>query len=143
MKKMTFVILALSLFNTVVLAQSKEEKEVSTLVETMRKAMVDADKTALEAIASEDLTYGHSSGLIEDKAAFVNAIVSGKNDFVKVDFPDVTVKITKNNTAIVRHKIIGETKNDGNPATVNIGVLLIFEKHKGQWKLIARQGYKL
>ncbi len=143
MKKLAFIILALTLFNTTMQAQSKDEKEVIALVETLRQAMMKADKAVLENIASEDLTYGHSSGTLEDKAAFVDAIASRKNEFVKIDFPDLTVKLTKNGAAIVRHKIVGDTRNDGKPGTVNIGVLLIFEKQKGQWKMIARQAYKL
>lgn len=143
MKKIILVILSLTLFNTMISAQSKDEKEIIALMETLRKAMMNADKTVLENIASEDLTYGHSSGTLEDKAAFVDAIASRKNEFLKIDFPDLSVKFTKNNTALVRHKIVGDTRNDGKPGTVNIGVLEIFEKQKGQWKMIARQAYKL
>lgn len=143
MKKIILVIFSLTLFNTMISAQSKDEKEIIALMETLRKAMMNADKTVLENIASEDLTYGHSSGTLEDKAAFVDAIASRKNEFLKIDFPDLSVKFTKNNTALVRHKIVGDTRNDGKPGTVNIGVLEIFEKQKGQWKMIARQAYKL
>jgi ketosteroid isomerase-like protein len=143
MKKIILVIFSLTLFNTMMSAQSKDEKEIIALMETLRKAMMNADKTVLENIASEDLSYGHSSGTLEDKAAFVDAIASRKNEFLKIDFPDLSVKFTKNNTALVRHKIVGDTRNDGKPGTVNIGVLEIFEKQKGQWKMVARQAYKL
>ncbi|MGC3947102.1 MAG: nuclear transport factor 2 family protein [Chryseolinea sp.] len=95
-----------------------------------------------EKIAAEELTYGHSAGLLEDKASFVNNIANRKFEFKKIEFPDVTVKITGPN-AVVRHKITGDTANDGVPGTVNIGVLLVFQKQKGEWKLIARQAYKL
>jgi ketosteroid isomerase-like protein len=139
--KMLFLTLAVTLTLNA-MAQSADEKEVTSLVESMRKAMMSADKATLEKITSDDLSYGHSSGLLEDKATFVNSIVSGKFSFVKIDFPDVTVKIL-GNTAVVRHKIVGDTKNDGKPATVNIGVMLILQKQQGQWKIIARQAYKL
>lgn len=123
-------------------AQSKEEKEVAARVETLRKAMVDADKAALENIAAEELSYGHSTGRIEDKAAFVDVIVSGKNDFVKIEVTDLTIKIV-GNTAIVRHKLTGDTANDGKPATINLGLLMVWQKQKNEWKLLARQGFKL
>ena len=130
------------LFSTVMWAQSKEEKEVAASVEAMRKAMVDADKPVLEKIAADELSYGHSSGLIEDKATFVGSLVSGKFDFVKIELAEQTIKIA-NGIAIVRHKLTGETNNEGKPGTVNIGVLLIWQKQQGQWKLIARQAFKL
>ena len=130
------------LFSTVIMAQSKEEKEVAVQVETMRKAMVDADKAALEKIAADELSYGHSSGLIENKAAFVGSLVSGKFDFVTIELTDQTIKIA-DNIAIVRHKLAAETNNEGKPGTTNIGVLLIWHKLHGGWKLIARQAFKL
>lgn len=140
----TFVALLACLFvmNVNMNAQSKDEKEVLAIVESLRQAMMKADKAALEKIAAEELSYGHSAGLLEDKASFVHNIASRKFEFKKIEFPDVTVKITGPN-AIVRHKITGDTANDGVPSTVNIGVLLVFQKQKGEWKLIARQAYKL
>jgi hypothetical protein len=46
--------------------------------------MIKPDKAGLENMAAEELSYGHSSGLIEDKAAFVDDIVSGKSVFKTV-----------------------------------------------------------
>src|SRR6266850_940986 len=83
-------------------AQSTEEQEVAAAVENLRKAMVDGDKSALENIAAEEISYGHSNGLVQDKAAFVEAIASGKNDFKTIQLSDQTIKIA-DNTAIVRH----------------------------------------
>lgn len=123
-------------------AQSKDEKEVAARVETLRKAMQDADKSALENIAAEELSYGHSTGKIEDKAAFVDAIVSGRNDFINIEATDLTVRVV-GNTAIARHKLSGDVANDGKPGTINLGLLLVWQKQKNEWKLIARQAFKL
>ena len=32
---------------------------------------------------------------------------------------------------------------DGKPTTTKIGVLQVWQKQDGNWKLLARQGYKL
>lgn len=142
MKTIVALLACLFVMNTTMNAQTKDEKEVLAIVESLRQAMMNKDRATLEKIAAEELTYGHSAGLLEDKASFVQNIASGKFGFVKIEYPDVTVKITGPN-AMVRHKITGDTSNDGVPATVNIGVLLVFQKQKGEWKLIARQAYKL
>ena len=142
MKKLMIIILFCPFLSMTAMAQSKEEKEVTALVETLRKAMEDADKTALQNIAAEELSYGHSNGHVENKAEFVEAIVSGKNDFVKIAVSDLAVKMA-GNAAIVRHKLSGDTANDGKPATINLSVLLVFQKQKDKWKLIARQAVKL
>ncbi|QHT65500.1 nuclear transport factor 2 family protein [Rhodocytophaga rosea] len=123
-------------------AQSKEEKEVATAVETLKKAMLDGTRKDLENIAANELSYGHSNGLIENKAEFVEALASGKNDFVTINLAEQTVKMA-GNTALVRHKLTGETNNGGQAGTVNLSVLLVWQKQQGQWKLLARQAVKL
>lgn len=142
MKKTMSVLIVCFMISLAGLAQSKEEKEVSARVEALRKAMQDADKSALENIAAEQLSYGHSNGKIEDKAAFVEAIASGKNDFINIEVSDLMVRIV-GNTAIARHNLTGDVANDGVPGKINLGLLLVWQKQKNEWKLIARQAFKL
>jgi ketosteroid isomerase-like protein len=47
------------------------------------------------------------------------------------------------NTAIARHILTGETERDGKTNPVKIGVLMVWHKGDGHWKLLARQAYKL
>lgn len=123
-------------------AQSKEEKEVAEAVETLRKAMVDSDKAGLEKITAPELSYGHSNGKIENKAEFIESMITGKSDFVTINLADQTIQIL-GQVALVRHKLTGDTNNEGKPGTVNLGVLLVWQKQQGKWKLIGRQAYKL
>mgnify|MGYP003497332834 FL=1 len=66
-------------------AQSKQEKAVTNAVEQLRIAMVDGNKSQLENLTSDKLSYGHSGGKIEDKNSFVNNITTGGSDFVSID----------------------------------------------------------
>jgi hypothetical protein len=124
-------------------ASRKKKKKLSPQSEFLRKAMLDGEKSSLDKIAAPELTYGHSSGTIEDKAAFIDALVSGRNDFVTIDLSEQSIKLVGNNLALVRHKLKAETNNGGTPGTANIGILLVFQKQQGQWKLLARQAFKL
>ena len=123
-------------------SQSKDEKAVADAVEALRKAMIDADKKTLEDLSAPELSYGHSSGVVEDRAAFVDNIVSGKSDFVTIALSEQTVKIV-DNTAVVRHKFAADTNNGGTPGKINLTVLLVWQKQKGKWKLLARQTARL
>lgn len=123
---------------SVVSAQSKDETAVATAVETLRKAMVDGDKAVLEKIAAADLSYGHSSGVIENKSQFVEALASGKSDFTSINLSNQTIKIV-GNTALVRHLLEGETNDNGNRGKVRLFILLVWQKQKGDWLLLARQ----
>jgi ketosteroid isomerase-like protein len=141
MRKALFFLLAIAVAQGAS-SQSKDETAVATAVESLRKAMVDGDKKALEDLAAPELSYGHSSGLVEDKTTFVENIASGKSDFVAIALTDQTIAIT-GNTAVVRHKLVGDTNNGGTPGKINLGVLLIWQKQKGEWKLLARHATRL
>lgn len=142
-KPLTPLIACLLLWGPGLFGQSADEKAVTTAVESLRQAMIDGNKKTLENLCAEELTYGHSSGKIEDKAAFVENLANGNSNFEKITISDQTVRIV-DNTAMVRHTLFGELHDNGkDPATLNLSVLLIWQKQKGQWKLLARQSAKL
>ncbi len=123
-------------------AQVSETQKVQEAVEKLRVAMVDADRLALEQLVTDKLSYGHSSGKLEDKKMFVESLVSGQSDFLDISFTNQTVEVV-DNTAIVRHKLAGNTKDAGKEAgTVKLSVLLVWVKQNQEWKLLARQAVK-
>lgn len=123
-------------------AQNRESAAVAQSVQQLRQLMIDPDKAKLEALASDELSYGHSNGKIEDKKAFVEALTSGASDFKTIDLTEQTITVV-DNTAMVRHKLKAETANDGKPGQANLSVLLVLVKQKGSWKLLARQAVKI
>ncbi|MFB9863768.1 nuclear transport factor 2 family protein [Rufibacter immobilis] len=123
-------------------AQSKPEALVAAAVETFKNALISGERKALETIVADGLSYGHSSGKVEDKATFIESLVSGKSDFVTIDLTHQTIQVT-GKTALVRHQLSGTTNDSGNPGTVKLGILLVWQKQRAQWKLLARQAYKL
>ncbi|WP_242693365.1 nuclear transport factor 2 family protein [Sabulibacter ruber] len=135
-------VLLVTFLGTTAQAQSKDEKQVAAAVDRLKQAMIAGERSALEAIVADALSYGHSSGKVEDKAAFVEAIVSGKSDFVSINLTNQTIQVT-GNTAIVRHQLAGETNDSGVPGIVKLGVMLVWQKQGDTWKLLARQSYKL
>lgn len=123
-------------------AQTKGQKNVADAVEQLRGAMVDGNKAGLEKLVAEKLSYGHSSGAVDDKKIFVEKIVSGQSDFVIIDLSEQTISIS-GKTAIVRHILKAKTNDGGKPGEVQLRVLLVWQKQGGQWKLLARQAVKL
>lgn len=143
MKRIFLLLVASCLLQVTALAQTKAEKEVAAAVETLRKAMLDADKKTLENIAASELTYGHSNGKTEDKAAFVAAVTNPDFDYVSIDISDISIKIVDKNLAWVRHNFNSKTTSKGTPGAINISLLMVWQKQKGQWKLVARQGFRI
>ena len=143
MIKKTFTTASLVLFGLISIAQNKDEKAVADAVEKLRAAMVNADKASLENLSAEKLSYGHSGGHIDDKKEFVEKIVSGASDFVEIELAEQTISIS-DDVAVVRHVLNAKTNDAGKgPAEVHLRVLLIWQKEKGSWKLLARQAVKI
>lgn len=142
MKKIFLTVTLLFSVGILLHAQTKQETAVANAVEQLRKAMVDADSVMLDKLTSPQLSYGHSGGAVDDKTVFVQKIVSGKSDFVTMEFPAQTISVSKN-TAIVRHKLNAVTNDGGKPGEVHLAVLLVWQKLHGQWKLLARQAVKV
>lgn len=122
-------------------AQSKEVKAVTDRVEEMRKAMIDADSAKLAELVSDSLTYGHSTGRLEDKALFIGNIISGKSDFVTISLTEQTVTV-QHDVAIVRHLLSATTNDSGKPGSIVLKILLVWVKQHGKWILLARQAVR-
>lgn len=123
-------------------AFAQTEKDVASQVEKLRLALIDPSIANLSEISSIHLSYGHSSGKLENQAQFIEALVSGASDFAKVSFEDQTIQVEKN-VAIVRHNLAADVMDGGKANSIKIGVILVWQKEKSQWKLLARQAYKL
>jgi ketosteroid isomerase-like protein len=133
-----FFFLAYSLIG---IAQSKDEKAVSAAVDSFKAALISSHIPSLEKWTDEKLSYGHSGGLVQDKAAFLDNFKTGKSDFVTINLTDQTITVF-GKTAIVRHKLNATTNDNNTPGTANIFVLLVWQKNGKQWRLIARQAVK-
>jgi len=120
---------------------TKTIQQVEAKVEQLRSAMINADAQKLKELTDSELNYGHSGGHVENQDEFVEKIVSGKSDFVTIELRDQTIQIVKD-IAIVRHRLIASTNDSGKPGEVNLGVMLIWQKQRGTWKLLARQAFK-
>lgn len=139
---MKSILLVLALVGCICGIRGQQKKTaVAAAVEQLRRAMVDADSVMLDKLTAAKLSYGHSSGHIDDKTLFISKIVSGKSDFVTLEFADQTISVDRD-VAIVRHKLNATTNDSGKPGEVHLAVLLVWQKQQGAWKLLARQAVK-
>jgi hypothetical protein len=124
-------------------AQAGEQAQVAAAVEALNKAMIAVDRPKLEALTSPALSYGHSAGRIEDKAQFIAYLESRASAFRKIELSEQTIGVSSDE-AIVRHMLTGETVDPAGKVTpVRIGVLQVWSKDGGSWRLLARQAYRI
>ena len=127
--------------STSAVAASTDEAAVAQAVEALRKAILEQDKTTLEALTAEQLSYGHSGGRVETKAQFIEGVMTRKALLKSLTLSDHTIAIVGSD-AIARHTWASESEMDGKATSTKIGVLQVWQKQGGAWKLLARQAFR-
>ena len=123
-------------------AQSSEAAAVARAVDALSKAMIAADRSALEALTADALSYGHSGGQVETKAEFIDTIANKKTVYKSINLSDQSVAVTENE-AIVRNIFSAQVESGGQASSPRIGVMQVWRKQGNDWKLLARQAFRL
>jgi ketosteroid isomerase-like protein len=114
------------------------EKEVMAAMETWRQAIMKKDGAALARLYHEDLRYGHSSGLVEDKKTAVNHIVTTKVDYAAVDLVETKISV-QGNFALVNGRVNYKQVTDGKTNDIRLHVLHVWVRTPQGWQMIGRQ----
>jgi len=122
-------------------AASADEAAVAQAVEALRKAILTQEKPQLEALCAEQLSYGHSDGRVQNKAEFIEGVMTRKALVKSLTLSDHTITIVGTD-AIARHTWTSESETDGKLTSTKIGVLQVWQKQGGTWKLLARQSVR-
>jgi hypothetical protein len=122
-------------------AESADEAAVAQAVEALRKAILGQEKTQLEALCADQLSYGHSDGRVENKDKFIDGVMTRKAIVKSLILSDHTIAIVGTD-AIARHTWASESETDGKLTSTKIGVLQVWQKQGGNWKLLARQSVR-
>ena len=122
-------------------AESADEVTIKKVVDELRTAWFKQDKAKLESLTAEQLSYSHSDARLENKAKFIDGVMTRKATFKSLEFPDLTVQ-TAGNVAVVRHLWVSESELEGKVTNTKIGVLQVWQKQDG-WKLLARASWRL
>jgi ketosteroid isomerase-like protein len=123
-------------------AAASDIASVADAIERLRAAMLAGDGATLKTLVADDLTYGHSSGLLEDRKAFLTNL-DGTSSFESLVLSNQTITIVGDN-AIVRHIFDSENNlPDGRTSRAHVGVLQVWNKQATGWRLLARQAFSL
>ena len=123
-------------------AQSADEATVKNAVEQLRMAWLKQDKAKIVTLTAEQLSYSHSDARLEDKTKFIDGVMTRKATFKSLEWPELTVQVVGNN-AVVRHLWVSESELDGKVTNTKIGVMQVWQKQDGGWKLLARASWRL
>ena len=136
--------LAISLLGVAPAFAGADEDAVAKGVEAFRAAQFAANAEMLAALCAAELSYSHSDGRVEDKAAFIAGATNGKSKWLGLEYRDTKVRVV-GDAAIVRFHWVGESEAvaDGKKSATNLHILMNWQKQGADWKLLSRSSTKL
>jgi ketosteroid isomerase-like protein len=119
------------------------DKDVLAALEAWKQAMIKKDKAAFEKLYHPDLSFAHSSGVIETKEQAIEHVVGGAASFDAIDLAETKVRV-HGNTALVTGKMDYHQREKDKVNLVKLVVLTVWMKGGKQgWQMIARQAARL
>src|SRR5215813_15135276 len=94
-RQLTLTALAIGLMGVApaLAAEADDEAAVAKNVEAFRAAQFAANAKALDALCAAELSYSHSSGVVEDKATFIANATSGQSRMLSLDYGDRIIRV--------------------------------------------------
>ena len=119
------------------------KSDVENIVKQFNEALVNPTVEKLNKLCADNLSYGHSSGLVQNKEVFVNDVVNGSFDYLSVDAPEQSI-VLSGDTAIVRNIFLSKASNKGEAIDIRLGCVQVYKRgDDGSWKMLMRQAFKL
>ena len=124
------------------LAAAADEAAVKKGVDEFRIAVIKQDKAKIDALTAPQLSYSHSDAKLQNKAEFIDGVMTRQGTLKSLEWPEMTVQIV-GASAIVRHLWVSQSELDGKVTDTKIGVIQVWQKQGAGWKLLARASWKL
>ena len=123
-------------------AYSKQEKTLLTQVSKLDSLMQNNYSTILD-LFSDDVSFGHSNGWVQNKDDFKTDFESGKVKYQSVKQTELKEFKIKNKFANIRRIIAVKGLYKNETFEMKLSVLEFWIQQKGIWKLWSRQSVAL
>ena len=142
MRKLVFVLSAFAFVLVLrpAFAASSGEKAVLAALEAWKVAMLKQDRAALEKIFHSELSYAHSSALVETKEQAIGHVLRSAG-WEAIDFADTTVRL-QGKVAIVNGKLDMHQRGKDKITVAKLIALTVWVKGPKGWQMIARQAVR-
>ena len=75
-------------FTSIAFAQTQSTADVEQSMDALSAAIIAADQKALDSMTMNEIMYAHSDGRVQNKKEFIDALVTGKSAFTKIQLSD-------------------------------------------------------
>ena len=118
------------------------EKDILALEEERFAAMIARDFPRLQLLVHDELMYTHSSGVVDGKATWLDAMKSGRVKYKKAQCTERKVRMY-GDTALITGRAQIEAEIGGEPKTLKLLFLNVWTKTAQGWKFVAWQSTPL
>ncbi len=143
MKKVFLFFLFVSIYTMGFAQNAAENADWSRVVALTNAIFGKKYSIALTDLVSSKVTYGHSTGNVEDKATMIRNAVGNTGSYRNIEIERTGISID-GNTAVLRHNLRGiNVDAAGAESPLNLGILQVWKKENGKWRIWARQAVKI
>lgn len=106
-------------------------------------AIVAADRSRLAEIFSEDLRYAHSTGAVDNKASYIDLLVSGRTKYLVYDYEERNFSFPSPGIALMSGRVHIKTTTSDVVSDGILSFLAVWREENGVWRFLAWQSCKL
>jgi hypothetical protein len=102
-------------------------------------ALIAADRAALDATLADELRYVHGNGLVQDRAAYLEAAVGGAMTYTAITPLERRLRVLSPQVALLTGSNRVAVLLDGKPLQLDVLYTAVYVQQDGTWKLTAWQ----
>jgi ketosteroid isomerase-like protein len=132
----------LSVLAGVSMAADKSADAVKTAEKAWASATVAGNEATLKLILADDLTYTHSTGETDAKAAFIGNL-KGARKYHKLNHESMDVRLYGNTAVLTATAQVETSQNGGSVNSAHLRFIHLWVLQNGRWQLVAHQSLRL
>lgn len=114
-------------------------KIITQMEKTRASVLVGADRKSLSDLFADDLIYGHSSGLVDNKVEYIDKIMSGEIRYQSVEPLIETVAALGEHGAVVTGRLNIEAVISGQQRSLRSRYVAVWRREGDKWRFLAHQ----
>lgn len=116
---------------------------VQTADDARVAAMKSPDRDKLSAIFSDELRYAHSSGVVDTKSSFIDALLKGSTKYQAIDYVERQFSFPAAGIALMTGSAKLKIGTEAGVIEPTLAFLGVWRLEGGQWHFLAWQSCKL
>jgi len=111
-------------------------------VEAAREAaLLNRDHAALRRLMSDDLSFTHGNGVVEDKETYLERVQAGEYRYLAIQRRDDFICVRGSLAVVTGHRSVKvHPPSEPAPVTVESQAVCVWAREPGGWRLLVYQG---